>query len=83
MQASFYATVGTFGVHVSTLEPDVESRDTSLEFLLSRRVSKLAMSPQSSKTDFETARAAASLVSDGLLKITITQGTRLDHLKKH
>ena len=45
--------VRIFGVHIPSLEPNIESRDMSREHLLFRRVLKLATPPQTSKTDSE------------------------------
>ena len=47
------ASVRIFGVHGSSFEPNIESRDMSREHLLFRRVLKLATPPQTSNTDSE------------------------------
>ena len=49
----FSIWVRVFGVRVFSFEPDIESRDMSREYLLFRRVLKLATPPQTSKTDSE------------------------------
>ena len=63
----FVAQVRIFGVHVSSFESNIESRDMSREHLLFRRVSNLATPPQTSKTDSEmiisTIRAPAGRVT--------------------
>ena len=55
--------VRIFGVHVSSLEPNIESRDMSGEHLLFRRVLKLATPPQTSKTDFEMIIRKTAVIS--------------------
>lgn len=45
MLAGGLGTVRNFGVHVSPFELNIESKQTSREFTLSRPVSKLAIPP--------------------------------------
>ena len=49
----FAGVVRVFGVHVPSLEPNDCSRDMSWDYLLFRCVSRLAIPPQNSKTDFD------------------------------